>query len=76
MAKTFLATDNFSNTNLYVYGYDAENGFFEKTVTLVADAYTYGARFIWINDHFYLVNQNGITVFSLDTFEKITYLAF
>lgn len=72
----FLATDNFSNTNLYVYGYDAENGFFEKTVALVADAYTYGARFIWINDHFYLVNQNGITVFSLDTFEKITYLAF
>ena len=72
----FLGTDNFSHTNLYVYGYDSENGFFEKAVCYVNDSYNFGTRFVWINDYFYLVSADGITVFSLDTFEKLTYLEF
>ena len=72
----FLGTDYISHTNLYVYGYDEENGFFEKAVVYVDDSYNFGTRFVWINDHFYLVSQKGITVFSLDTFEKLIHLEF
>lgn len=72
----FLATDNFSKTNLYVYGYDSDKGFYEKTVSYVDDSYNFGTRFVWINDHFYLVSQKGITTFSLNTFEKLNFLAY
>lgn len=72
----FLATDNFSNTNLYVYGYDDQNGFYKRAITFVDDKYTFGSRFVWINDYFYLVNQKGITVFNLEDFNKISYLDF
>ncbi len=72
----FLATDNFSKTNLYVYGYDSDKGFFEKVVSYVDDSYNFGTRFVWINNHFYLVSQNGITTFSLETFEKLNFLAY
>ncbi|MBO5852893.1 MAG: beta-propeller domain-containing protein [Clostridia bacterium] len=72
----FLGTDNLSRTNLYVYGYDEQNGFFIKAVEFVDNSYNFGTRFVWINDHFYLVTQNGITVFDLRSFEKLSRLAF
>lgn len=72
----FLGTDDYSKTNLYVYGYDSDKGFFEKSVTYVDDNYNFGTRFVWIDNHFYLVSQKGITVFSLETFEKLTFLAY
>ena len=72
----FLGTDYISNTSLYVYGYDSETGFYEKAVSFVDKSYNFGSRLVWINDHFYLVSGQGITVFSLDTFEKLTYLEF
>lgn len=72
----FLGTDHFGNTALYVYGYDSENGFYEKAVSPLEKSYNYGARFVWIGDFFYLVTNDGITAFTLNTFEKITYIKF
>lgn len=72
----FLGTDHFGNTALYVYGYDSENGFFEKAVSPLEKSYNYGARFVWIGDFFYLVTHDGITAFTLNTFEKLTHIKF
>ena len=72
----FLAADNYAKTRLFVYGYSEGNGFFKRAESFVDDSYHFGTRFVWINDHFYLVSQKGITTFSLETFEKLTFLAY
>lgn len=72
----FLAADEYAKTRLFVYGYSEGNGFFKRAESFVDDSYHYGTRFVWINDHFYLVSQKGITVFNLDTFEKLSFLAY
>ena len=73
----FIATDNYAKTRLFVYGYSEGNGFFKRTESFISkDNFYFGARFVWVNDHFYMVTKEGITTFNLDTFEKLSYLQF
>lgn len=73
----FIATDNYAKTRLFVYGYSEGNGFFKRTESFISkDNFYFGARFVWVNDHFYMVTKEGITTFNLDTFEKLSYLKF
>ncbi|MBQ5911255.1 MAG: beta-propeller domain-containing protein [Clostridia bacterium] len=73
----FVATDKYAKTRLFVYGYSEGNGFFKRTETFISeDDFYFGARFMWINNHFYMVTEDGVMTFSLDTFEKLSYLQF
>ena len=73
----FLATDMYAETSLFVYGYSEGNGFFKKAVCpLEKDNFFHGARFVWIDNYFYLVTQKGIVTFTLDTFEQLSHLQF
>ena len=72
----FLGTDHFGGTALYVYGYDNDNGFYEKTVSPTHQSYSYGARFVWIGDYFYLVTNDSIVSFTLASFELLASVKF
>ena len=57
------------------YPYD-DNGFYEKTVSPIEQSYSYGARFVWIGDYFYLVTNDSIVSFTLASFELLTSVKF
>jgi uncharacterized secreted protein with C-terminal beta-propeller domain len=69
----FVATDNYGICRLYVYGYD-QNGFTLRAESVLENRYGYDARFVWIDEHFYLVTLSDITAFSLSTFTETSYL--
>lgn len=72
----FVAADDYGVSRMYVYGYDADNGFFLKNETVLETKYAYNARFVWIGEYFYLVTQNDITAFAMADFAKTAFLQF
>ncbi len=71
----FVAADNRGICRMYVYGYD-ENGFTLRCESILENKYGYNARFVWIDDHFYLVTQNDVTAFSMANFTQTAYVEF
>ncbi len=72
----FVAADDYGVSRMYVYGYDADNGFFLKNETVLEIKYAYNARFVWIGEYFYLVTQNDITAFAMADFSKTAFIQF
>lgn len=72
----FAAADYLGTFNVYVYGYDEQNGFFIKKTNPIGKADLTTARFIWIEDYFYLVCDSKIVSFSMSDFEQISEIEF
>lgn len=72
----FAAMNYKGEANVYIYGYDKDNGFFLKATTPIGKADLTAARFIWIDDYFYLVHGFGINSFDLETFNEVSKITF
>jgi len=72
----FAAMDYKGEVNVYIYGYDKDNGFFLKATMPVGKADLTVSRFIWIDEYFYLVHGAGISSFDIETFNEVSKITF
>lgn len=75
----FAATDNYDNVKYLIYKYTGDG--FERVATLtIKDGYNYYAmtdvRGLFINDNFYVVSENILQVYDINTFLQINSIEF
>lgn len=75
----FAATEEWRNEKYMIYEYTG-SGFECKAVISVNDQYNYYAmtdiRGLFVNDNFYVVSDQSLQVFSMETFEQIKQIDF
>lgn len=72
----FCGEGHTAQAKLMVYGYEPDSGFYLKAEKEVSVYNTMNTRFVWIENHFYAVNEQGITAFDLATFTESGKLEF
>ncbi len=75
----FAATDDWRNEKYMIYEYTGD-GFKQKAVITVSDHYNYYAmtdiRGLFVNDSFYVVSDDCLQIFDINTFEQIKQIDF
>lgn len=72
----FFAHDSYGNGDYMIYKY-SKGGFVKLATLRVSENYKhFGVRGIFINDGFYTINNEGVTVYDIDTFAPLKTLQF
>ncbi len=71
----FAAMSYYGSAKLYVYGYNEEGFFLQKTKD-IGKADLSSSRFVWIEDYFYFAHSTGITSFDINEFKEISKIEF
>jgi hypothetical protein len=71
----FSATDDLGRSRVYVYGYKADSGFFEKAELSLSEQYADAVRLMWIGNHFYVISASEIAAYTMDIFAPTATLA-
>ena len=64
----FSATDDLGRSGVYVYGYTADKGFYERAELTLSEQYAASVRLMWIGNHFYVISESEVAAYTMDIF--------
>lgn len=64
----FSATDDLGRSRVYVYGYTADKGFYERAELTLSEQYADSVRLMWIGNHFYVISESEVAAYTMDIF--------